>query len=974
MSQQSLKGVLGLHSQTKSRNSPEPNVAAAGTSNISGRKRSNTKHRIPPPAMHLSLKTSGSPKSASMVDLTNEELRTPRTPKANEPLSGSASSSRSEFSSKTSGSSPSTSHNAGKYGTYITSSPLADSPASLSPGGMISTSLPATISPLDVDVEFNMAPFGPPPRTPLKDQPSPSYLGAVGRSGLRVPTSSSRKSSAASLDREAILHLDMKRLLSKPAKLSNSSSSIISLPSDQEMSTTSSPRNLRSFGDLSKKPDSRGRAQSGNATDGGISSRPLRTLREVSSRSSLPTAATEGDNKAPQKIRNVLRRKPSVRSNPATPTVTAFRTNLDDPNTTPRSSRTILPNNVRTTLPRRTTSAMAEPVSVNRIKRNDTTPAGLTPAGQVALAYKQQERRREELEEISGHDRSTDSPLRGFEDEDEEGSGAYYTVFGSTTGRVVAVGSAGDSSWDLDYDPQLPPEERARMAAKFATVSGSSRPAGVHSLSRKVSSRFKRVTGSVKRDREISPHGGRGRISETGEWMPYDGRPSTADKSSISTAKRSHATSMDEYVEVRTSITGGDIPSIPNGRGERLRKEKSMRTMRAPKGKEKEMERGRDDESSPKGKLWKLVKRISTGGLRDKYVRDTSPPPVPALPKELQHIAASRTTLDIRHPSGSDSPTQMSVSRFMQSRSSMSAVRPSTAPQKGSPRSENHSSRPSTGARPSTTTRSSSPMSSDMASSRFFHRAHSTHSSISSYGEELPPIPHGGIGNHIMSPSELYKLNKDAAIEVPKTRVRTRSQSAAAAPHSRTEEHPPSLPPPRRSNTAGKPSSTQGSEMAPPSPTIPTFNTLDPVNNFSTRLSLPTSEFGILAESTPPRPRRSSRRKPPPELTSPTVTTPISPPMPRTPRTSSPRSASADISGVSIVSGEGGSVSSTRSPLRFRELETSRSPLSEKEKAAKWDDLLERSDRAGGTLHLGETGLMSDNIRFSEYSAFSDLR
>ena len=52
-------------------------------------------------------------------------------------------------------------------------------------------------------------------------------------------------------------------------------------------------------------------------------------------------------------------------------------------------------------------------------------------------------------------------------------------------------------------------------------------------------------------------------------------------------------------------------------------------------------------------------------------------------------------------------------------------------------------------------------------------------------------------------------------------------------------------------------------------------------------------------------------------------------------------------------------------------MESTRSRLTEQEKAAKWDDLLERSDRAGGTLHLGETGLMSDNYRLSEYSEAS---
>jgi hypothetical protein len=42
--------------------------------------------------------------------------------------------------------------------------------------------------------------------------------------------------------------------------------------------------------------------------------------------------------------------------------------------------------------------------------------------------------------------------------------------------------------------------------------------------------------------------------------------------------------------------------------------------------------------------------------------------------------------------------------------------------------------------------------------------------------------------------------------------------------------------------------------------------------------------------------------------------------------------------------------------------------LTEQEKAERWDDLMERSARAGGTLHLGagggEDGLSSDMLRF----------
>lgn len=56
-------------------------------------------------------------------------------------------------------------------------------------------------------------------------------------------------------------------------------------------------------------------------------------------------------------------------------------------------------------------------------------------------------------------------------------------------------------------------------------------------------------------------------------------------------------------------------------------------------------------------------------------------------------------------------------------------------------------------------------------------------------------------------------------------------------------------------------------------------------------------------------------------------------------------------------------VTQARSPLTFREMESPRRMLTEQEKADKWDDLLERSARAGGTLHLGqaESRLMSDD-------------
>lgn len=63
------------------------------------------------------------------------------------------------------------------------------------------------------------------------------------------------------------------------------------------------------------------------------------------------------------------------------------------------------------------------------------------------------------------------------------------------------------------------------------------------------------------------------------------------------------------------------------------------------------------------------------------------------------------------------------------------------------------------------------------------------------------------------------------------------------------------------------------------------------------------------------------------------------------------------------------------SGLKFREMNKTapRAAMSEQEKDALWDDLLERSAKAGGTLHYGDEGaaLLSDNVRFSTVSAGS---
>jgi hypothetical protein len=73
----------------------------------------------------------------------------------------------------------------------------------------------------------------------------------------------------------------------------------------------------------------------------------------------------------------------------------------------------------------------------------------------------------------------------------------------------------------------------------------------------------------------------------------------------------------------------------------------------------------------------------------------------------------------------------------------------------------------------------------------------------------------------------------------------------------------------------------------------------------------------------------------------------------------------------------GANAGSSDERLTFRELGSERKQaLTSQEKEDKWHALLERSARAGGTLHLGAGGarLASDNIRFSSstYSSSSE--
>ena len=139
---------------------------------------------------------------------------------------------------------------------------------------------------------------------------------------------------------------------------------------------------------------------------------------------------------------------------------------------------------------------------------------------------------------------------------------------------------------------------------------------------------------------------------------------------------------------------------------------------------------------SPSRRFWKLVKKISVGGLREKHQADHDrdpPPPVPPLPSNIpnapfyQHRTQSDSSL-VNHA------LKKAVSKATLAPSPMTQV-PSTAVQHHTESAPHFP--PSTGPRPSTT-------SSDVASSSFFNHQ-SARSSTSSFDNEeaipLPPLP-----------------------------------------------------------------------------------------------------------------------------------------------------------------------------------------------------------------------------------------
>ncbi|KAF8958677.1 hypothetical protein BDZ97DRAFT_1923439 [Flammula alnicola] len=641
------------------------------------------------------------------------------------------------------------------------------------------------------------------------------------------------------------------------------------------------------------------------------------------------------------------------------------------------------------------------------------------------------------------------------EGDEEEVVNPYYTVFGSTSGRVVAVGGPEDS-WDAygqgywDSSVLGPRPATAVSAAEKEKGKESLR----RSLSRKVSWRWKKQGGAVLGAVGDEEHRegrllGRASMQERRKGGSASRRDEHEDQRMLMKNRRSLRLSIDKFSDVLEKDDEPPLPSLTRA------------SPRAPAGDGADSDgatecgklvKPKKGESSPSGsggagsssKFWKLMRRISMGGLKEKY-QDTSPqspPPVPHLPKDYHTLHASRSNDSSlkQHHQRNDPKKNSPASSSPTIGVVVSSAAPTPPRQPKSPPTTSPS-QPPRQPRPSTTTRSSSPVSSDVASSKFFHRTHSAHSSTSSFGEENPPpVPKAPPGTaifsqHIIPPSELGKGHEGSDlgavatpqlprnITMPTQRVPAMDEDWTIVRSPSVEL--PSLPlPPRRPQVNANIVATFATEPGPAdterseSPTIPFFSTTDAVNSFpARRLSstlsaksknspvspLPLSAASMLPSPSlptslppPPRPLRSAQRPNPassriavPQGLSPPVKQPaIVPDIPHVRRSESyarvhNRRSSGGLSTTSTArprrrsSSFGATSSSHRSvsppppetTFTFRELDSTgpRYALTEQEKAEKWDDLLERSDRAGGTLHIagGARILASDHLKFS---------
>jgi len=751
--------------------------------------------------------------------------------------------------------------------------------------------------------------------------------------------------------------LDVKRLLSKPAALS--AVSTVSLSSDPGSHVV--PRCALNSGEAwpsrAKMTSSPGSIM-GSPTISGSDS-----LGDQSPASPPPSSQ--------QRPRNLLRKK-STSGPSQTRAVTSATVPSDMSISSPLQSPTRLPDAAPSRSQRSTTlqslirSRAAVPASA--------PPSGssrLTPAGAIIQAYKEQDNRREALAAAASVEkRSPIIPISAswVDTSENHASGRNAAPSAENAPFHIELSRSPDSF--VLVDSPSDPVHRARSASP-----NEGQP--IKTLTRKVSARFRRGLAAVS---GAGAQSGRGQEDGEGEQMNRhrsntDGRDRHERQLSLDPHKAKH-----KPESLRLSIDSPP-PSTPSSGlmdpwDERLGRTpqvesalSSPNTFTQSKGKEKMQAKV---ETSTGTRLWRLVKRISSGALRERsQMASEAPPPVPAVPKQLPHLPP-RTTFEVRVPSGSSGGMEGAVPTddgdggkgvmncHIDSNLSASGVAShgdSYSPTVAYVPPGTHTSPRghSVGGHPRHPSLSSSPQSSEPTSTQFF-RFHSSRSSFSSI-----------IGNSPPPPVPIHPLARSPS---PRTHLPTKN-SPSPSTRGTSHDEPPSSP---RTRTRGR-----------SSPDIPTFSVSDVVNNFILRrpslarhqrhhaptrsMIFPRTTGDISAaplRRTGSEVRRPIRERP--------RVDPISMPGSSGQNRDS-RGSDTTVRRVSTSTGDpsaGANADSSVERFTFRELGSERKQaLTSQEKEDRWHALLERSAQAGGTLHLGvgSGGLASDNIRFSSSSS-----
>lgn len=715
--------------------------------------------------------------------------------------------------------------------------------------------------------------------------------------------------------------LDVKRLLSKPAAPSVVSAlSIASDPDSESHALSRTPLNS------SKAWPSKARVQAQPKPTVGppIKSRPESPKPEQSPATPPP----------PLQQRPRVLRKRSTSGQHRTVLSAALR------NDTSASS----PLQLTTQPPAACPSHGQRPTALQSLIRSravvpaSTPPNGsgrLTPAGAIAQAYKEQDFRREALAAAANADTIlpvipvSTSLLDSFEHATLEQntnanvkSAPYYTGPGSSPDSFVLVDSAQDAICSEDYfsvsaDKSQTRKESAPLRGQAPLEKAAARSERGHGDEgdTQTSHLRRNIDGGGQRERLLSLHKAKRksdsfRLSLRAVLLSSDAEDSSGERSG-------------PPAQGSSALNSTNVLAQGNG-------------------KQKVQEKG---DTGAGTRLWRLVKRISTGGLRERFqVVSTPQPPVPTIPKDL----LPNMTLEVLSPSDGGTDTGYSGDGRNGGMSHCIDSSDGHSPTAAHLPSGTHTSQGGgAGSRPSV---SSSPQSSEPTTSIHFFRSHSSRSSFSSMVGTSPPPP----------PVSIHALARSTSLQ-----TRTKNDSSSSTPGT---SHDGSR---RRSI------SPLGRSRKRSSPDIPTFSISGVVNNFVLR-----------RPSLAPHQRRHAPAKSLPGIEPPPVgevsgallrragsearTTmrqhrrfdPILAPVPP----GQNRNSHSSDSTLRPPASAGSNAGSLGGRITFRELGSAGGQaLTSQEKEDKWDDLLERSARAGGTLHLGAGSslLASDNIRFS---------